>query len=163
MTIQKVEARDAKLVSDIIGKSFEEQARILQMNEQQYPYYVAFEKPEAVIKAMENGEAVCLLMDSERAIGTIRCNVDNNDSTKGYINRLAVLPQYRKNGYGKLLMDFAEDMLKKCGVMDIEISIVRQFDRLQVFYEMLGYAVTKDVTYSFFPFECRYMEKRTDR
>ena len=160
MEIRKADVSDAKTVSEIIKLSFEKQAHILKMTEQQYPHYVAFENPEAVIGAIEKGETIYLLMELDtNSAGTIRFNVDADDISKGYINRLAVLPKHRKNGYGKALMSFAEDKLKESGVSIVEISIVKQFNKLQSFYESIGYKATRDKKYPFFPFEVRYLEK----
>ena len=160
MEIIKVAAEDKDIVSSIIKKSFAKQAQILGITAKEYPSYVAFENPKDVVRAIKNGESVYLLKTIVGVnIGTVRFNLDKNDPTRGYINRLAVLPEYRKNSYGKILMSFAEAELAKRSVRKATISIVKGFERLQAYYQELGYRVARDAHYPQLPFEVRYMEK----
>ena len=156
--LSQISANETEIVSEIVRQSFKKQAELLELSEETYPNYVAFEKPQAVAKAMQNGELIYILKEKKKPVGTIRFKVEKI-FFKGSISRLAVLPEHRKQGYGKMLMDFAENELKKQGVHQVETSIVKRFEGLQAFYQSLGYSVTKDSTYPSLPFEVRHMEK----
>ena len=61
-------------------------------------------------------EADCLhflALYNNKAIGTLRANLTIKDTVK--IQRFCLLPEYRKSGFGKLLLDFAEKELFKKG------------------------------------------------
>ena len=75
---------------------------------------------------------VYILKDSDVSMGTVTVSGDN-------INRLFVLPEYQHRGYGKALLDFAED------------KILESYDHVQIdasfpakrIYRMRGYRETE--------------------
>ena len=74
--------------------------------------------------------------------------------------RLAILPAYRRNGYGQELMAYAENQLSMAGALVARLSIVAQFGRLEAYYEQHGYAVVEVGRVASLPFELTFMEKR---
>lgn len=56
-----------------------------------------------------------------------------------YIHRLAVHPEFWGKGYGKKLMDFAEDFAMKNGFESVRLDTFSQNLRNQRFYESRGY------------------------
>lgn len=161
-SITEIDINQVGTVSDIIRQAFKKQAEILDISEKEYPNYVAFEKSNSIFNALDKGENVYLLICDEIPAGTIRFNQNISCKSKGYINRLAVLPEYRGNDFGKILMDFAEGELRKAGVKKIEISIVKDFVKLENYYISLGYSFVKDCKYDSLPFEVRFLEKALD-
>ncbi len=157
MNIIQAVVGDEQAVADIIRRSFAEQAETLGMRESEFPNYVAFETPRAVADAIRGGETAYLLVYEGKPVGTVRCRI--GEGSVGAISRLAVLPEHRGNGYGEALMRHAQNALIKQGVGRIEISIVKKFERLQAFYQMLGYRVLRDALYPSLPFEVRHLEK----
>ena len=77
---------------------------------------------------------VYILSDGDAEVGTVTISEDN-------INRLFVLPEYQHNGYGKALLDFAEE------------KILESFDHVQIdasfpakrIYKLRGY---KEIEYN---------------
>ncbi len=158
--IQEVNSRYASKVADIIRCSFRAQAEILKLNESQYPQYVAFETAAKVITANQRGAQLVLAWDAGTAIGTVRYRIENsNVPQKGYISRLAVLPEYRGQRYGRQLMNYAESQLWAANVRTVEISIVAQFIKLQQYYEQMGYNPQQIQAVSSLPFAVLTMEK----
>lgn len=66
---------------------------------------------------------------------------------------MAVIPEFRGFGYGNLLMDYTEMRLEEQGVKLIELSIVAKFEKLQRFYERLGYIPKDKKSFPSLPFE----------
>lgn len=56
-------------------------------------------------------------------------------------------------------MEYAEGELKKNGIKVVEISIVAQFERLQRYYERMGYVLREKKMVPSLPFEVTYMVK----
>ncbi|MBE3092526.1 MAG: GNAT family N-acetyltransferase [Actinobacteria bacterium] len=150
----------AEIVSKIIQRSFKEQAEILNISETKYPNYVAFETLDKVKSSIENGEKLVLGLKNEKIIGTVRYSLDKNINDKGYISRLAILPEYRGNSYGEILMKYAENQLKDLGVKYIELTIVAKFEKLKRFYEKQGYISKEKKLFPSLPFEVLFMEKK---
>ncbi len=75
---------------------------------------------------------VYLLLDSEEAVGTV--TIDGNT-----INRLFVLPEHQRKGYGRALLDFAErKILMEYDIVQIDASLPAK--RI---YRLRGYRETE--------------------
>jgi acetyl esterase/lipase/GNAT superfamily N-acetyltransferase len=157
--IKPGDSSHAEVVAAIIQKSYVEQARILNMDQAQYPNYAAFETPERVRESLAKGDHLLMAFLDNEIIGTVRYSLDPKQGNKGYISRLAVLPEYRGHCYGELLMKSAEDRMLSLAVTRIELSIVADFKKLQRFYEKQGYNPGEIKTFSSLPFLVLFMEK----
>jgi len=70
-----------------------------------------------------------------------------HDGRKGWINRLAVLPEYRHRGIGKLLVDHAERRLNERGIRIVTCLIEGDNDASKAFFQRLGYVSHPDIAY----------------
>ena len=66
---------------------------------------------------------------------------------RGWINYLAVLPEYQRKGYARLMMEKAEEVLKKMGCLKINLQVRGGNGAVIAFYESIGY--TDDHVISF--------------
>ena len=60
---------------------------------------------------------------------------------RGWINYLAVAPEYRRRGIGRRMMQVAEDELRKLGCPKINLQVRSSNKAVIAFYESLGFAV----------------------
>ena len=58
---------------------------------------------------------------------------------RGWINYLAVLPEYQKKGYAKEIMSAIEQKLKNIGCPKINLQIRSNNEAVIKFYESIGY------------------------
>ncbi|MCM4167731.1 dTDP-fucosamine acetyltransferase [Arenibacter antarcticus] len=65
-----------------------------------------------------------------------------------YIHRLAVHPKHQKKGYGKILMDFAEEYAANQGSVSVRLDTFSQNTRNNTFYKSRGYQKVGSI---FFP------------
>jgi ribosomal protein S18 acetylase RimI-like enzyme len=65
--------------------------------------------------------------------------IATHDSRKGWINRLAVDPEYRRRGYGSRLVEAAEAHLRAQGLSIIAILIERGNDASFALFQGAGY------------------------
>lgn len=81
-----------------------------------------------------------LVLLNKKPIGTMRCNLVSPKNLK--IQRFCFLPEYRKSGYGKLLLEFIEKEFSKKGYnhffLEAKFSVYP-------FYEKCGYKKVSDV------------------
>jgi ribosomal protein S18 acetylase RimI-like enzyme len=72
------------------------------------------------------------------------------------IHRLAIHPKYYGNGYGKYLMQFAENKAKLNGFKSIRLDAYKHNDGLQQFYVKLNYRTAGEIAleYTNGPFVC---------
>lgn len=70
-----------------------------------------------------------------------------HDGRKGWINRLAVLPAWRRGSIGRLLMNEAEAWLRSQG-MEIFTCLIETYNHTSMaFFEKLGYCRHDDIIY----------------
>jgi predicted N-acetyltransferase YhbS len=163
LALRTATPEDAPLVAEIIRRSFAAQAELTGVNPEEHPSSVAFETAQIVLERMQDGEVAVLAHLDDQPVGSVRYKVDFDDSRKGHINRLAVLPVFRGQGHGQALMTSAENALRELGVRQIEIAIVADFDRLQAYYEHLGYTPTHKRPVHGLPFEVLFQLKHLSR
>ena len=94
--------------------------------------------------------------DSQRA-GFIA--LENAGNGSWYMERLAVLPEYRHKGIGIKLMDFAFATVKERGGEKISIGIINENKMLKNWYTEYGFIETGIRTFKHLPFEVCFMEK----
>lgn len=70
-----------------------------------------------------------------------------HDGRKGWINRLAVLPEYRNRGIGELLVDHTERRLNQRGILIVTCLIEGENESSKAFFQKLGYVSHPDITY----------------
>jgi ribosomal protein S18 acetylase RimI-like enzyme len=76
---------------------------------------------EALARQMRSGILKILGIEIDgRMVGAV---VTTHDSRKGWINRLAVDPDFRRQGYGNRLLAAAEEVLVKQGIQIIAALI----------------------------------------
>lgn len=65
------------------------------------------------------------------------------------ISKLCVLPEYRKSGIGKRLLEHAFDTAEQLGCNEINISIIEENTRLKKRYENYGFKTAYTENYDF--------------
>ena len=58
---------------------------------------------------------------------------------RGWINYLAVLPEFQRQGYARLMMEKAEEILNEMGCLKINLQIREGNKAVIAFYESIGY------------------------
>jgi GNAT superfamily N-acetyltransferase len=165
LRIQPATPDQAEEVAALVRAAFAPQIAVLGLNPQDHHYYAAFETADLVRERMQRG-TVAVGYAGDRMVGTVGLEVnpewlkDLDGAVEcGWIERLAVLPEFRGRAYGEALMAWAEARLREQGVARIRLAIVKQFDRLEAFYERLGYRPIFTTTFELYPYEVLFMEK----
>jgi len=65
---------------------------------------------------------------------------------RGWINYLAVHPNYQHEGLGQNIMDEAEHKLKSLGCIKINLQVRETNTRIINFYKRLGYKIDKVIS-----------------
>ena len=70
------------------------------------------------------------------------------DGHRGWINYLAVHPDFQARGYGKQLMDNVENRLRELGCPKINLQIREGNDKVLSYYQKLGFVEEKRINMS---------------
>jgi ribosomal protein S18 acetylase RimI-like enzyme len=98
------------------------------------------ETPEDVAHEMKLGPMLLFLLEN-RLVGSVRCHVKHEKEYFLYIHRLAVLPNYRRQGIGHALMERTETIAKSLILDEIRLEVRAAQPDSQQFYLKLGYRV----------------------
>lgn len=77
----------------------------------------------------------------------VGCIIATFDGRKGWINRLAVLPEHRRQGIAQMLITGAEDALRKRGAEVIGILIYEDNVASLNLFQRMGYLIGEDLVY----------------
>lgn len=100
---------------------------------------------EKIESELKKGIAIFLVAESGgKIIGSI---LGTHDGRKGWINRVAVDPEYQKKGIAKKLIAEVEKKLDELGLDIIACLIEDWNDRSMKVFEKLGYIKHRDVIY----------------
>ena len=100
---------------------------------------------ENIRKELLRGCASILIAELNNiAIGTVFAT---HDGRKGWINRLAVIPEFRKQGIGKILVEKAESILIEKGI-GIIACLIEDYNKTSLAtFQKLGYNEFKGIHY----------------
>ncbi len=78
-------------------------------------------------------------------VGVVNGNISSTimvgyEGRRGWINYLAVSPEFQRRGYGKQMMERAEVVLKKVGCLKINLQVRETNKEVIYFYKSLGYS-----------------------
>jgi GNAT superfamily N-acetyltransferase len=76
-----------------------------------------------------------------------------------YLERLAVLPQFRRLGFGTALVNRVCDEARRMGVERVEIGTIAEHGELTEWYEKLGFHLKDTVKLEHLPFTVAFMAK----
>ena len=71
-----------------------------------------------------------------KVVGSIMVGYEGH---RGWINYLAVIPEYQRHGYGRKLVQKAIDELKKMGCLKVNLQVRRSNTLVVDFYKRLGF------------------------
>ncbi len=75
-----------------------------------------------------------------RHSGTIVASVMvGHDGHRGWVYYVAVDPDMRKRGHGRIIMQAAEDWLRAAGIAKLQVLVRRDNAKAGAFYETIGY------------------------
>lgn len=83
-----------------------------------------------------------------------------NDAKILVIHRLIISPEFQNQGYGKVLMDYAEGIAKENSYSSIRLDVYSQNTKVIDFYKKRAYIIRGNVSFSGRKYEFHCMEKK---
>ena len=96
------------------------------------------------------------LYAGKKMIGYMSLSKESDDVFE--LHNLAVLPEFRHKGYGKMLLDYAKDKAKSLGGAKIKIAIIEESTVLKKWYIQNGFVHTGTKKFDHLPFTSGYLE-----
>jgi len=155
LTILAAGENDAARLSKIIRSSFADVAVRFGLTPQNCPKHPSNCTREWIEKDLVRGVQYFILSAAEKDMGCV--GVERASATTCYMERLAVLPEYRGKGCGTRLARHAMERAQKLGVSCVGIGIIAADQGLRRFYESLGFSSGGTKTFDHLPFTVAYM------
>ena len=83
-------------------------------------------------------------VDNGTMIGTI---LAGHDGRRGLFHHVSVLPEYQKQGVGRMLVENAAEALRREGINKVLLVVFTHNDNANAFREHMGFTVREDLYY----------------
>jgi len=140
----------------IIRRAFGTVAEEMGLTERNAPRYTAFITKERLEETRQNGAVFWGLFIDRRQVGFVA--VEKEPDGHYWMKRLAVLPEFRHGGSGKLLVDTATAYARSKGEKKLYIAMVNEEKVLKDWYLNMGFKETSVQTFERLPFSVAFME-----
>jgi ribosomal protein S18 acetylase RimI-like enzyme len=103
--------------------------------------------PAADIALARKGPDAAVLAGRDGS-GIVASVLVGHDGHRGWVYYVAVDPDVRQKGYGRVIMDAAEDWLRGRGIEKLQLMVRPDNAQVQAFYQKLGYVEQQRIVYA---------------
>ncbi len=153
--LREAAGKDIPTLTSLIRKSFRDVAERFGLTPQNSPTHPSNCADEWIKTALSKSVKYFILESSGIPCGCVA--LEQASVEVCYLERLAVLPEHRKNGFGSLLVRHAISEAKKLHVQRVEIGIIAAHIELKDWYERLGFHVRNTAEFDHLPFAVAFM------
>jgi diamine N-acetyltransferase len=116
---------------------------------------------ESTLKAQLNkGIDLYALSVDNKIIGCVAIEKSKNETDTFYIEKVSIIPEYRNQGFGLKLMEFACTLIKKSGGKFVSIALIDAHIKLKSWYISQGFIETGTKDFEHLPFSVCFMRKQ---
>ena len=112
-------------------------------------------------KDMERGVTYSALENGNIVVGCVALEQANPDVC--YLERLAVLPNQRRQGFGKALVNHVLSEAKSLGTHRVNIGIIAEHTELKKWYKGIGFVEGESKEFPHLPFRVTFMSYEIDK
>lgn len=142
--------------AEVIRTSFLTVAKGFGITQEKVPTNGAYIQKERLIEEKAKGQLMYGLFKNEKIVGYMQ--LEKNREDLYYLQKLAVLPDYRHLGLGRKLLDYAKEQALFMGGTRISIGIIEENTILKNWYLDYGFIHTGTKKFEHLPFTVGYME-----
>lgn len=140
----------------VIRSSFRTVADEFGLTRENAPTNAAFIELDALAVLQQKGAQMYGGFCDGRLVGFVAVRKAKDDLY--YMEKLAVLPDFRHRGYGRQLVDFAVKAVREAGGRRISIGIINENTVLKEWYKCIGFIETETRQFPHLPFTVCHME-----
>ena len=158
MKIVSATREDADLIAAVIRESHRDVARMFAITRENNPKHPSFCATEWVVSDFNRGEEYFLCRAGKTSAGCVA--FEQPDSETAYLNRLSVLPGYRRQGIGAALVRHIVAYARSKQVNVVSIGIIAAHEVLKTWYAGLGFIEKDTLRFAHLPFDVTFMHYR---
>jgi N-acetylglutamate synthase-like GNAT family acetyltransferase len=146
---------DTLVLVKTVQRAFQDVAERFGLNEKNAPRHPSNCTADWIIKERERGVSYFVIENEDTVAGCVALESANEETC--YLERLAVLPEQRKRGFGKTLVLHVLSQAKLLGVRYVKIGIIAEQTELKNWYEKIGFVEEESKKFKHLPFRVTFM------
>jgi GNAT superfamily N-acetyltransferase len=154
-TIREVKLLDISGLVEIIRTSFADVAVRFSLTEENCPKHPSNCQATWIASALNKGTRYFILDSKGLTCGCVAMEQASRDVC--YLERLAVLPLQRRQGFGRALVKRVLDVAKDLGVRCVDIGIIAEHTDLRDWYGKIGFVEKGTADFPHLPFTVLFM------
>lgn len=158
--IHEVAQDELRECLSVVHQSFATVAEEFGLTRENCPKHTSFIPLAFLETQMGWGWHMYGLYIGEKIIGYMSLSKESEDVFE--LHNLAVLPEYRHCGFGKLLLDHAKAKVCAMGGRTLKIGIIEESTMLKSWYISHGFVHTGTKKFDHLPFTSGYLEWRAE-
>jgi N-acetylglutamate synthase-like GNAT family acetyltransferase len=156
-TIRQAGVEDIAVLTHLIRESFKDVAVRFGLNETNCPKHPSNYTQTWLQRDIDRGVVYYILEKDGQPMG---CGaLEKADDKLCYLERLAVLPDFRDNGFGQALAEHLFSEASTWGLRQVSIGIIGQDHHLKQWYQKLGFVEGETKDFAHLPFSVTFMMK----
>jgi len=157
LTIRAARPDETPLLTDIISLSFATVATRFGLTVENCPKHPSNCTPQWVRSDFQRGVAYFLMEEDHTPVACAA--LERADDRRCYLERLSVLPQKRRQGLGRALVEHVVAQSSGQGAKSLGIGIIAVQDELRRWYLKLGFHQGQIKSFAHLPFDVLFMER----
>jgi len=155
MNIRQANEADMGVLVNLLRNSFRDVAERFGITKENNPRSLAFCTNQRIEDDLAKGVTYYILEKDGQPCGCVAIEKAKPDVC--YLMRLAVLPEYRGKGYGKMLVHHIFEKARKTGARRVEIAMISRDRKLKNWYKKFGFIQKGTKQFNHLPFKVAFM------
>lgn len=151
---------DLSAIVKVLNESHGTVARDFGFTKEMNPTNNAFLDENTLQAQLNTGIKLFRLKEDKQDIGCIAIEKSAKEIDTFYIEKVSVIPEYRNQGYGTRLMEFATLKISELGGKWISIALIDSNLKLKNWYLKQGFTETGTKDFLHLPFRICFMKKK---
>jgi GNAT superfamily N-acetyltransferase len=147
--------KDIGVLVETIRRSFQDVALRFGLNQENAPRHPSNCTADWIQKDMERSVTYFTLENENIVMGCVALELANNDVV--YLERLAVLPDHRRRGFGKKMVTHVLSEAKSLGAHRVNIGIIAEQIELKNWYKKIDFVEGEMKEFAHLPFNVTFM------
>lgn len=156
INIRQAKRSEAVVLSGMVSASFRDVAQRFNLTPQNCPKHPSNCTREWIENDFRRGVVYYFLEHNGTPAGCVALEKAFPDLF--YLERLCVLPEHRRKGFGRALVGFVLAQAKNLGAERIGIGIIAEQTDLKLWYRKMGFVEKETREFSHLPFLVCFME-----
>ncbi len=102
---------------------------------------------EGIERYLKRNPTTCFLAFTEQEQKTVGVILTGHDGRRGIIHHMCVHPDYRRQGIARMLLQTAEDALRREGITKVFGLVFKNNEAANAFWEEQGYSLRTNLNY----------------